>query len=108
MLQEMGLDAVIAHNHELAAAGVATVAAAIGGVTLGPVEMGSSMASVRLPTRFGTSRDDAQALRNRLLHDHHIELHVAFREGRTSIRLAAQIYNELADYERLAHALSEA
>ena len=45
-------------------------------------------------------------LRDRLLFEDRIELHIAAREGRLAARVAIQIYNDLADVDRLGEAIA--
>ncbi|MCB9678327.1 MAG: aminotransferase class V-fold PLP-dependent enzyme [Alphaproteobacteria bacterium] len=105
MLAELGLDEVLAYNQALALEGAQIVCDAVGARMLHPPEMATCMVSVRLPERFGTTREAMVALRRSLLYDHAIEAAAAFREGRISLRLAAQIYNTPADYVCLANVL---
>ena len=67
--------------------------------------MVGTMAMIRLPERFGATVDDAVALRDRLLYEHAIEIHLAAWKGRLQLRISAQIYNEPADYDRLGDAV---
>jgi isopenicillin-N epimerase len=48
----------------------------------------------------------AAALNLLLRHDHHIEVPVACMEGRLFVRISAQVYNRLGDYQRLAEVVS--
>jgi isopenicillin-N epimerase len=63
-----------------------------------PDEMLGAMASIILPD------GDGEALQNRLLFEHRIEVPVMPWPGRV-LRLSAQLYNSFADYEKLAAAL---
>ncbi|WP_193180708.1 aminotransferase class V-fold PLP-dependent enzyme [Nisaea sediminum] len=63
------------------------------------------MAMVRLPDGFGSAREDAEALRDRLVDDFRIQIPINPLTGTLWCRLSAQIYNEMADYERLAEAV---
>ena len=67
--------------------------------------MTGSMALAALPDRFTADRETAQALRDRLLFEHDIEVPVLPWQGRLWARLSAQVYNELSDFERLADAV---
>jgi len=64
-----------------------------------------SMVSVMTPLRCGTTKPEAQVLRDRLLFEHNIEVQVHARAGRVWVRLCAQAYNEDGDIERLAAAV---
>jgi isopenicillin-N epimerase len=108
-----GWAGVMAANHALALKGRDIVAGALGIEALAPSSMLGSMAALPLP---GLSDDGADELVTRLRVDDHIEVPVyrwpvpaARREGvtpTTLIRISAQRYNELADYELLEKALT--
>lgn len=65
----------------------------------------ASMVSVMTPERCGTTKPEAGALRDRLLHQHNIEVQVHARAGRVWVRISAQAYNDDRDIERLAEAV---
>ncbi len=46
-------------------------------------------------------------MKDELLYDEHIEAQVQFFKGRVSVRLAAQVYNEPADFEKLRAAIEK-
>jgi isopenicillin-N epimerase len=108
-----GWPAIMAANHALALAGRDIVATALGVEAPAPDSMLGSMAALPIPWLH----DDvtAEALSTRLASENAIEVPVggwpvrAARSGthpeRVLIRISAQRYNELADYERLAGAL---
>jgi len=61
---------------------------------------------VPLPESLGSTRDDAIRLRDTLLFEHNIEVHVYAWKGRLRVRVSAQIYNEMADVQQLISALA--
>ena len=70
----------------------------------GPPEAFAAMVTVAA----AGARDDAAggpALQHRLADEHRIEAAVVAQAGSLWVRVAAQAYNELADYERLAAVL---
>jgi isopenicillin-N epimerase len=69
--------------------------------------MRAAMAAIALPAEFGSDRPAAAGLHDRLLDRHRIEVPIIAHGGRLWVRISAQIYNELADYRRLAEALRE-
>jgi isopenicillin-N epimerase len=104
-MRDLGLDAMRAYDHDLAweAAGLLTRR---WGTTLGaPREMIGTMATVPLPDRAGSARADAAGLRDALLFEDRIEVQVHAWRGRLWIRVSAQVYNDLAEMERLAQAV---
>ena len=105
-MRELGVEAVRAYDHALAWS-AARLLAVRWDVTLGmPESMVGTMATVPLPERFGVSCDDAARLRDALLFEDRIEVQVHAWRGRLWVRISAQIYNELADFERLAEAVA--
>ena len=68
--------------------------------------LGLAAMTLALPAALGTSEDDAARLRDALLFEDHIEVGVKSLAGRLWVRIAAQIYNEMSDYERLGEAVA--
>ena len=104
-MEWLGLDRMRTHNHDLVWQG-ATHLAERWGVSLGmPREMVGGMATLALPERAGSSREQAAALRYALLYEDHIEVPIQAWRGRLWTRLSAQVYNEASDFERLGEAI---
>jgi isopenicillin-N epimerase len=97
--------AVREHNHRLVWAGGRHLAERWGTELVTPESMVATMVSVPLPARFGTTKADALALRSRL-QEQGIELHVGADGERAWVRVAAQVYNELADFERAGEVIA--
>ena len=68
----------------------------------GPREAFAAMAAVRLPLGGEATPARANALMRELAERHKISAAVIMLEGALWVRIAAQAYNEIADYERLA------
>jgi isopenicillin-N epimerase len=104
-LKELGYDALRTHNHDLAWRAAQTLTSRWGT----PLEIDesavASMVSVMAPGRCGSTKPEAGALRDKLLHEHNIEAQVHARSGRVWVRISAQAYNDDADIERLAAAI---
>jgi isopenicillin-N epimerase len=100
-----GWAAVREHNNELARQGGELVAARIGTDPPAADGLAASMRLVALPRAL--SEGDARALERRLL-DLGIVVPVTDHGGWGWLRLSAQLYNTLSDYERLADALADA
>jgi isopenicillin-N epimerase len=116
---------VMRHNHELVVAGRQTLLNAIGGEPLAPDTMLGSLAAIELPEDLRPSPTPpaadadphatypADPLRDALSDQDHIEVPVFTwphtpadtAPRRRLLRISAQLYNEPADYERLASAL---
>jgi isopenicillin-N epimerase len=70
-----------------------------------PESMIGTMAAVPLPEALGSTRDEAELLRDALLFADGIEVHMHAWRGRLWARISCQIYNDLADVERLGAAV---
>jgi isopenicillin-N epimerase len=70
--------------------------------TTGPLENFAAMVTVRLPLGGDATGARATALMRELAEQHKIGAAVVVLEGALWARVAAQAYNDLADYERLA------
>jgi isopenicillin-N epimerase len=110
-----GFPALRARNRALALAGRQLVADALGVALPCPDTMIGAMASVPVPALPGLPTPDAvsalslDSLHDRLFHEHAIEVPVLTclaHPGRL-LRISAQAYNEIGDYERLAAALRQ-
>jgi isopenicillin-N epimerase len=101
-----GWEALRTHNHQLVLEGRRIVSDAIGAAGLPDAAMLGSMASIPLApaVRDARGRDPlALALRHR----HGIEVPVPAwpQQPKRLLRISAQAYNRIEDYERLAEAL---
>ena len=101
-------------NHALALAGRKTLCRALGaepshGETPSPESMIGSLAAVRLPDGAGPSTPNplrTDPLQQRLVEEHGIEVPIFHWDSRRWLRISAQLYNDEAQYERLAAALA--
>ncbi len=107
LLAEFGAEAVRSYNHDLAFQAGERLAKRWDTEFRTPRSMVAAMVSVPLPARFGTTPAEAARLRDLLLFEDRIELHVAPRSGRLAVRVAIQIYNDLADVDRLGEAIAK-
>ncbi len=101
-LGALGWDRVRAHNEALAGWAQSRVAEILV-VPPGDLrhDQNLSMTLVRLPPGSIGSREQARKFQD-LLAERGVEAAVGYWNGRGSIRLSAQVYNQPADYERLA------
>lgn len=105
LMEEWDVESVQRYNHELAWQGARLLAGRWSVTFDTPEELIGPMATVALPQRLGSTREDATRLRNALLFEDRIEVQVhAFRE-QLYVRISTQIYNDLTDVERLAAAV---
>jgi len=101
-----GLPAMHAYMHELAWTGASLLAERWGTPLETPRNLLGAMVTVMAPADAGSTAEDASRLRDRLLFDDQIEVKVHACRGRVSLRVSAQVYNELADFEQLADAVA--
>ena len=107
MRDVLGLEAMRGWNHDLAWRMAHMLAARWGQAWTTPEAMVGCMASVALPARIAALGEAAvPALKDWLLHERRIEAQVLAIRGRAHVRLAAQVYNDESDYERLADAVA--
>jgi isopenicillin-N epimerase len=104
-MRELGVEKVQRYNHELAWNAGREMAARWNSKLETPEEMIGTMISVAVPQRLGSTHEDALAVRERLLFEHNIEVHMYSWEGRVYARISAQIYNDMNDVEKLIGAL---
>jgi isopenicillin-N epimerase len=104
-MNELGWDAVHTHNDALVSEGLAIVEQALGSSRLVRDEAIGSMASLHLPERLYDDRESALAVHDAFYEAHKVEVPFFPWNDRSLIRISAQVYNELADYQRLADAL---
>jgi isopenicillin-N epimerase len=101
----LGGAGLMTRNTALAREAAAVVADALEAPLGAPREMFASMATVGLPPRLGATETAASELRRRLSDEHKIESVIGFHRGGLWLRLAAQAYNERADYAQLSDLL---
>jgi isopenicillin-N epimerase len=104
-LEDLGYDDLRRHNHDLAW----NAARHLTDQWKTPLEIQEdvvgSMVSVMTPASAGHEQPDAVRLRDRLLFEHDIEVHVHARAGRVWVRVSAQAYNEFADVAAVGRAV---
>ncbi len=72
----------------------------------GTAEIFAAMATVRLPHRGEATQARALGILRWLATEHHIEAIVTADSGALWLRIAAQAYNAIEDYERLASVIA--
>jgi isopenicillin-N epimerase len=103
----LGGTALMARNQALVRAGATRMAQRWGTELAAPRAMFAAMATVRLPTRGEVSPERALRILRWLSEAHRIEANASASDGALWLRIAAQAYNEAADYERLAAIISD-
>ncbi len=106
-LQRCGVAEVQKYNHALAWNGARMLCERFGTSLDVPEEMIGTMASLPLPVKLRSTKQDSLDLRDFLLFEEQIEAQVHAWYGRIWLRISAQIYNEMADLERFAEAVEK-
>ncbi len=104
-LRELGIEAMRAWNHRLAWDAARALTRHWGTAIPAPEAMYGSMVTIPLPDRVDPDPRAVETLRTALLFEDRIEAQLLAFRGRAWLRLAAQVYNEPADFERLREAI---
>jgi isopenicillin-N epimerase len=104
--EKLGGARLMARNSALARQAAIELARAWRTDCAAPETMAAAMAAVRLPFDGEASPARARAIQRWLSDEHRIEAAVNASSGALWVRVAAQAYNELADYERLLSAVA--
>jgi isopenicillin-N epimerase len=108
MRDTLGVDAMRTWNHDLVWRMAHELSARWGRHWGVPEAMVGCMASIPLPERIDAlGPDAAPRLKDWLLRERSIEAQVLELGGHAFVRLAAQVYNDETDYERLAEAVDQ-
>lgn len=94
---------LMAHNRDVAADGARMIASALNVQVAGTPETRAAMAAFML-SEHGGDAEHAMRFRHALAREHRIMAPTYAFAGRLWLRISAQIYNELADYEHLVAA----
>lgn len=105
LLAEWGGADLRAHNHRGVLAAARRLADEFGTDFSTPDEMVGPMANVGIGREYGTTQDDADRLRQRLLEQHRVEVPVFAGDKGLRLRVSMQIYNDTSDIDRLVAAL---
>ncbi len=104
--RSLGGERLKARNTALARAMGRMLAQAWGTELAAPEDMFAAMAAIRLPVKGPMTQEHAKEVQARLYDTHRIEAAINCEDGRLWLRIAAQAYNEPADYERLRRAIA--
>jgi isopenicillin-N epimerase len=102
--RSLGGREVAKYNRKLVIEGSNRMAQALGFELVAPASMTGSIRAVRIPNTESASPEEAAALHGYLASEHNIEVLVHAHKG-LWLRVSAQIYNELEDYDRLIEGL---
>jgi len=103
--RRLGGEALMRRNGELAASAADLLYQAWGVAPAAPAGMRAAMVTLPLPTSQPGTRALAERVHDRLIDEYGVEVPVSDFGGGLWVRISAQCYNELSDYERLADAI---
>lgn len=102
-----GLCELMIHNRELVVAGRRRLLDRLGIATPAPESMLGSLAAILVPNPRNRSAAEMEMLKTRLFTEFRIEVPIfPLGSQNACLRISAQIYNDLEQYERLADALA--
>jgi isopenicillin-N epimerase len=101
--EQAGWAAVWEHNNDLAVRGAELVAGRLGTAAPGGDGLTAAMRLIQLPEPLGEF--DARESERGLLDDYKVVVPITYHGGWQWLRVSAQLYNTIDDYERLASAL---
>jgi isopenicillin-N epimerase len=101
--EKVGWPAVWEHNNDLAVRGAELVAGRLGTAAPGGDGLTAAMRLIQLPEPLGEF--DAREIERGLLDDYKVVVPITYHGGWQWLRVSAQLYNTIDDYERLASAL---
>lgn len=107
-LEGMDATCLMRRNHDLAVRGAKLLAEQWRSILPAPESIFGAMATIELPTGVGHSatKESAEALRDELYDTDRIEVQISAFADRLWARISIQAYNDLADIESLASAIS--
>ncbi|MGQ9837155.1 MAG: aminotransferase class V-fold PLP-dependent enzyme [Cyanobacteriota bacterium] len=112
-IQELGIDAIRQYNHALMMQARQLLLDRLAGIPPAPENMLGFMATLPLPPFWQQWMPDlplpirARRLHDHLWHTHCIEVPIIPFARKLWVRISAQLYNHLAEYEQLAQVLEQ-
>jgi isopenicillin-N epimerase len=106
LMREVGLERIWAWNHALAWESARRLCARWETAFTPEERLIGTMATLPLPERLGSTREDAQRLRDALLFEDRIEVQLHAFRNRLWARISAQIYTDASDMDALGAAIA--
>ena len=106
-MRDIGLEAMREYNHRTVWDAAKSFTQHWGTKIPAPESMYGSMVTIPLAERLGTTREAGSRLKDVLLYEENIEAQVFGFKDRIYLRLAAQVYNEASDFEKLRLAIEK-
>jgi isopenicillin-N epimerase len=101
-IEALGVVRYREHLRSLASDAAAMICEAWGVALPSPITMSHSMVTIPLPIDEVASAEGVARWRMTLLREHGIEAPIHAIYGKLHVRISAQVYNEMVDYEKLA------
>lgn len=101
-IEALGVERYRAALQEQASMAAALIAGAWGVAPGAPADMFAGMVTLPLPVDAPANAESVAHWRLKLLREHNIEVPIIDVDGRLWVRISAQVYNDLSDYEVLA------
>jgi isopenicillin-N epimerase len=106
-IDEMGANNMRSYGHNLALDARKMLTNSFSSNILAPEEMIGMLATIQLPGNPTDTDKHTATLHDRLRDEFHCELPVIVMDGHTYVRLSAQVYNQMSEYEQLAAAIKK-
>ncbi len=104
--RDLGVDAARRYMRALAEEAAILLVERWGTRRGAPPAMTGAMVAVQVPGAPEATRESAYALHERLQNDHRVQAPILAIGGALWVRVSAQVYNDMDDYQRLADALA--
>ncbi|HEY6171798.1 MAG TPA: aminotransferase, partial [Candidatus Kapabacteria bacterium] len=104
-MDDFGREKIRTHNNSLVKQARAYINSALGVSAVAPESMLGSLATIAIPGNLSITDTKATTLHDTLRDIYHCELPVIFFGDKVYIRISAQIYNEMPEYEHLTTSL---
>ncbi len=104
-MDDFGREKIRSHNNALVKQARAYINSALGVSAVAPESMLGSLATIATPGSLKDTDPKAISLHDTLRDTYHCELPVIFFGDKVYIRISAQIYNEMPEYEHLTSSL---
>ncbi|MFI5263818.1 MAG: aminotransferase class V-fold PLP-dependent enzyme [Candidatus Kapaibacterium sp.] len=106
-INEIGVYEMRSYGHNLALDARKMLTNSFGSKVLAPADMIGMLATIQLPGNPNDTDKHTATLHDRLRDEFHCELPVIVMDGHTYVRISAQVYNQMSEYEQLAAAIKK-
>jgi len=106
-IREIGADNMRTYGRNLALDARKMLSNSFGSNIIAPEDMIGMLATIQLPGNPKDTDKHTATLHDRLRDEFHVEIPVIVMDGHTYVRISAQVYNEMSEYEQLASAVKK-